>query len=50
VQAIANDHKRREMTVFCLQDLHTRLAAANGQVATVGDARQSEPVRVGGRA
>ena len=34
VQAIANDHKRREITVVCLQDLHTRLAAtANGAPA-----------------
>jgi carbamoyl-phosphate synthase large subunit len=28
VQAIANDRKRREISVVCLQDLHTRLAAA----------------------
>ncbi len=32
VQAIANDHKRREISVVCLQDLHSRLAAtANGR-------------------
>jgi hypothetical protein len=28
VQAIAIDHKRRETSVVCLQDLHLRLAAA----------------------
>jgi len=28
VQAIANDHKRKEISVVCLQDLHTQLAAA----------------------
>jgi len=39
VQAIANDHKRRETSVVCLQDLHTRLAAtANGQGAPAGGA------------
>ena len=37
VQAIANDHKRREISVVCLQDLHTRLAAtANGRGARTG--------------
>jgi carbamoyl-phosphate synthase large subunit len=35
VQAIANDHKRREISVVCLQDLHSRLAAtANGAPET----------------
>jgi hypothetical protein len=31
VQAIAIDHKRRETSVVCLQDLHLRLAAADSQ-------------------
>ncbi len=30
VQAIANAHKRRDISVVCLQDLHTRLAATAG--------------------
>ncbi len=34
VQAIANDHKRRDIAVVCLQDLHTRLAAAAGGQGT----------------
>jgi carbamoyl-phosphate synthase large subunit len=34
VQAIANDHNRREISVVCLQDLHSRLAAtASGSPA-----------------
>ena len=33
VQAIANDHKRREITVVCLQDLHSRLAAIGRRAA-----------------
>ena len=37
VQAIANDHKRRDIAVVCLQDLHTQLeAAARGQGAGSG--------------
>ena len=39
VQAIANDHKRREISVVCLQDLHARLAAtANGPSSKAGGA------------
>ena len=39
VQAIANAHKRHDISVVCLQDLHTRLAeTANGQGAPGGNA------------
>jgi carbamoyl-phosphate synthase large subunit len=42
VQAIANDHKRREIAVVCLQDLHTQLAAAaRGQGAASGPRAES---------
>jgi carbamoyl-phosphate synthase large subunit len=38
VQAIANDHKRRDISVVCLQDLHARLAeTANGQGSRSGE-------------
>jgi carbamoyl-phosphate synthase large subunit len=39
VQAIANDYKRRDISVICLQDLHARLAAtANGRDPKAGGA------------